>query len=267
MSLFKNTLAKQSFFKIIHVYGAFVNLRSLVKKHQESVFKEKAIQKLLDNEIDYYSCVNSGISSDEITKISGYIENILIENKETLINNLIESEKYYKKLKHQFKNDFSVELNNEMLMNLEEHIHFESIKKNESLKQNDAIGSYKEEIISFLNYSFGAGDRTQKIASNLFFRNIIDKYNITYNKEHIYSILNILEDEKKYKVTETDILVIRELIFNFLNHVTSNDMNNPDLFMINSDNKFNVDKVNVSKNIILKSIQKYKSLLSKLSNI
>lgn len=267
MSFFKNTLAKQSFFRILNAYGAFTNLRSLVKKHKESAFRDKAIQKLRDNETDYYSCVSSGISSKEIAEISKCIDNIAIENKELLTQKLIESEKYYKKLKHQFNNDFSVEFYNEMLMNLEEHIHFESIKKNESIKKHDTIALYKEEIISFLNYSFGAGDRTHKVSSNFFFYNIIKKYNIIYNKEHISSILDVLEDENKYKVTETDIFVIKELIFNFLNHVTYNDINNPNLFMINSHNKFNADKVNVSKDIILKSIQKYKSLLSKLSNI
>lgn len=267
MNIFQNALAQQSFFCIINAYGAFVNLRSLVKKIESSPSKEKAIRQLKSNETDYYSDYNNGISIDTINEISDHIDNIEIENKESLVQSLIESERYYKKLKHQFKNDFSPVLISEMEFLLEQHIEFLATKKKQELKEKDLIDSYKEEIISFLNYSFGAGNRTQKIAANQFFYSVLKKYDIAYDKVHIDSILNVLEDEKEYQVTKKDIVVIKELISNFINHVTESDINNPDLSLTNNDNKFNPEKVKIAKNIVIKSIQKYKSLLSKISNI
>lgn len=267
MILFKNMLAQQSFFSIINAYGAFINLRSLVKKIEPSPSKEKAIRELKSNEFDYYSEFNHGISIDSINEISEHIDNIEVENKESLIKSLIEAERYYKRLKHQFKNNFSSEINSEMEKLLEQHINFQATQKIAEIKEKDFIHSYKEEIISFLNYSFGAGNRTQKIAANQFFDSVLKKYDIDYDKVHIDSILNVLEDEKEYQVTKKDILVIKELISNFINHVTESDINNPDLFLTNNDNKFNPEKVKIAKNIVIKSIQKYKSLLSKISNI
>ncbi len=267
MSLFENILAKQSFFCIINAYGAFVNLRSLVKKIESSPSKEKALSKLIDSKIDHYSDSDYGISMDSINEISNNVENIEVEIKESLIKSLIEAEKYYKKLKLQFKKDFSPEIVSEMEKNLEQHIEFRATKKIQETKEKDFIHSYKEEIISFLNYSFGAGNRTQKIAANQFFYSVLKKYDIAYDKVHIDSILNVLENEKEYQVTKKDILVIKELISNFINHVTESDINNPDLSLTNNDNKFNPEKVKIAKNIVIKSIQKYKSLLSKISNI
>lgn len=267
MNIFQNVLAQQSFFCIINAYGAFVNLRSLVKKIESSPSKEKAIRELKCNEIDHYSESDYGISMDSINEISNNIENVEVEIKESLVKSLIEAEKYYKKLKHQFKNEFSPEINSEMEMLLEKHINFNATLKMEELKEKEFSNSYKEEIISFLNYSFGVTCRSHKIAANQFFSSVLKKYEIVYDRQHIYSILNVLEDEKKYQVTKKDIVVIKELISNFINHVTESDINNPDLFLTNNDNKLNPEKVKIAKSIVVKSTQKYKSLLSKLSNI
>lgn len=267
MNIFQNVLAQQSFFCIINAYGAFINLRSLVKKIESSPSKEKAISELRSNRIDHYSESDYGISMDSINEISNNIENVEVEIKESLVKSLIYAEKYYKKLKHQFKNDFSPEINSEMEILLEQHINFQATIKMKELKEKEFANSYKEEIISFLNYSFGAACRSHKIAANQFFGSILRKYNISYNKQHIDSILNVLEDEKKYQVAKKDIVVIKELISNFINHVTESDVNNPDLFLTNNDNKLNPEKVEIAKSIVIKSIQKYKSLLSKLSNI
>ncbi len=267
MNIFQNVLAQQSFFCIINAYGAFVNLKSLVKKIEPSPSKEKAISELISNKIDHYSDSDYGISRDTINEISNHVENIENEINESLIQSLIEAQKYYKKLKHQFKNNFSSQINSEMEFLLEQHIEFLATKKMQEIKEKDLIDSYKEEIISFLNYSFGAACRSHKIAANQFFCSILRKYNISYDKQHIDSILNVLEDEKKYQVTKKDIGVIKELISNFINHVTESDINNPDLFLTNNDNKLNPKKVEIAKGIVIKSIHKYKSLLSKLANI
>lgn len=269
MSLFQNTLAQQSLFSIINAYGSFVNLRSLVKKkqNQESIYKEKAISQLKLNETDYYSESEQGISENQISEISNHIHNIEKENIEFLVQELIIAEKHYKKLKHQFKNDFP-ELFEEMISILEQHIEFQSIKKNKTLINNDIINSFKQEIISFLNSSFGLWNKGQKVASNNFFSSILSKYDIQYNKEHINLIIkNINENEKKYQVNKNDILVLKELLFNFLNKVNEDDINNPDLFMDNINNKLNPKKSDTAKNIVHKSIEKYKSLLSKLATI
>lgn len=259
------TYALNSFLEIIQAYGAFLKERAIVKK----IIKDESINKTLSSELnynkkDYYSYeykeygTVSGLSDSSIQEIKKSISNIITEKKSNLTKNLISTEKYYKKLKHEFNNDFP-ELNELLTDKLKEYQEYMENKKRKTHQKNKMIEEMSPSFISFFHYQFGGSDGS-KIAYQDFSFKVNKKYNLTPNNiEDLHNRMDI-DDPKGIKtLSAKEIDVLFSILDKFIKNIKDSD------FLFEDDG--NPEKTKLKHDIVIKEYNRFKKLHSKYISI
>ncbi len=267
----------------------FYDFLEIIKAH--SIFKEKKAKakkeinndefvSMMKSAISYHKSdpyswesrefgISSGLSNYGAEDLTSKAEEHHKAFQEKLIQEKISSEKYYKKLKHQF-----IETHPEFKEQLELML-IDSGKASQKKNWDDnetrkKIKEIKESLISFLHYQF---HRTlgAKIAYQSFAREVNKKYNLETEE------INVLSD--KYdpdyhsknlpklisQISKDDMTIIIKALKGFIENVSPEDMANCERYVnpVSNGNITVEEKITIAESIIKKRYAKNKKLYEK----
>lgn len=279
INIAKNEKALTLFLQLIHSYGAFLKHREIVKSQNDNPEFSNLYRKLQSNAVDYYSWqarehgIADGLSEDEINEIMRSAREDVAEEKNSHVNNLVSSEKYYRKLKHVFIEQFP-ELKDEMQEALKNHIENMENKKREKNAAYVALMGLSDRYISFFWHCFDVGDGNNMAISS-FASFIFKKYQIEIDKEKNKVFENKLSKErhnvshavfkelKKLKFDE--IAYVNTILEALVNNATDEDIGNVEKYSFN----FSKDPVKrlIPLQIVKREMAKFKRLHDEYKNL
>lgn len=281
--LLLNSESLNDFLIIINAYGSFLKNREIVKDFDVDM-KERNIsikQMLSDYESDPYSSysrefgIDSGLSSHQRSEISNDILREFEKKKVKLTSQLISSEKFYKKLKHQFVEkypEFKVELHDLIKKHQES---FQSMKRRQHHNQQ-AVLELSDSFVSFFQKTFQKRSDKQHNYYD-FCQNILKRSGFDFNSTRFEAIRRFLsltkyssenERSKREILTVSDMFFISEIMSLLFDNLKEDDFESV-LGTIKSTETFeplNQEKI-VTHKIIFKNIEKYKILLSNFKKL
>ena len=260
---------------IINAYGAYLKEKETLKRFKEVVHhcKTSFLKELEFYGEDIYSweCrtygVTSGLSNDKIKDIVDFNEQTLISKINYFTKSLISSEKYYKKLKHQF-NKKHPEYKDTMSSILKEHQFYFQENKRKQYKSYSDLTFLSLRFISFFrcinninlgdNYLFNSFLHRLKHQNNNHFEKN-DYFDKTLVQKLDVTNLNFEQANKKTpkKLTIKEIDYIFSLLDTFVANVSINDV---DVLYPDSLNPNDVNYSNVKS--LKKKIIRFKKLHS-----
>ncbi len=287
--IFLNPTATQDFLLIISAYGGFLNLRKQVEtmdflksfellsnKYSHSRMPKTCYGNCHNYDDSFYSDYST-TENEDVLKLLKDTENTFSTIKQDYIQKLISTEKYYKKLKHQFKEKYpelSLELDN--LISL----HHQSYAHKKSVEQNVTQLSYR--FLGFANQAFyvshsGYGN---------FFKEMIAKYKIKYDEEILDQITDkisniydhfswkptrkeILSLKQKNNLTEQEIHFLAKILKKVITHTTFDDLHNTESYKnyFSEPSKiYDPEKLSICYSIVNKKFLKYAKLLEAYEN-
>lgn len=255
---------------VLNAYASFLKAREMVRSFKAETKDDSLIIKELvkNEEKDYYSPsygeygVTSGIAQGTVLKINKTVDEVFNSQFMKLVESKVSSEKYYKKLKHQFVEKYP-NLKEEMesyLLAHREHLH-STMMKNHQAKVK--IINLSERFIAFLQISSGSADGAH-LAYYPFFKEMLDKYNKDYDKERFstlsdkYDPYGRRKSDSKWRMEIFDIMFLDDLIESVLMKVTEDDIDGSKY--VNMDNENAEEKVEIAENILRQKIQRFKNL-------
>lgn len=284
-----NPAATQDFLLIISAYGGFLNLRKQVEtmdfsKHHYLLSEKYRYSRMprtcygsCNYDEDSYYSDSSTVENEDVLKLLEDTENTFSTIKQDYIQKLISTEKYYKKLKHQFKEKYpelSLELDN--LISL----HHQSYAHKKSVEQNVTQLSYR--FLGFANQAFcvshsGYGN---------FLKEMLLKYKIKYDEKvldqitdkiyDIYDHINkkttrkeIINLKQKNNLTEQEIHFLAKILKSVVSHTTFDDLHNTESYKnyFSEPSKiYDPEKLSICYSIVNKKFLKYAKLLEAYEN-
>lgn len=282
-SILSNHNATQDFLLIIAAYGGFLALRDQQKKMDFS-------RHLEDLNTKYYHCTmpitgwhydestyDSFVPNSDVRGLLSDIDKKFETIKEEFIQKLISSEKYYRKLKHQFKEKYP-ELSNDLDLLISQH--HKSYANKKCAEQKITQLSYR--FLGFANQAFyvshsGYGN---------FFKAIIRKYNINVDEKNIDKITDKIENiyenfgrrpsykkiaelKAKNALTEQEIHFLAKILKQVIDVVSFDDLHNVESYkkyLADPANAYNPEKIAVCYAIVNKKFRKYTNLLVAYEN-
>lgn len=213
---------------VVNAYGAFLKEREVVKRFNE---KQKSsvlsINKEVKNNVkDYYDDYSSGLSANAALELTQSVDAEFAEIKEEMKESLIATEKYYKKLKHQFKEKYP--LAEDMLEEtLEEHRKTLQKHKKEMYNNNEYILNLSSSFVSFLRKSSGMADGAH-IALYSFYRKKHEDIANNYDKQVWDGLVAKYEDlglvPEKTRLTRKEIDFLGSVLNKMINVVSEEDL-------------------------------------------
>jgi len=268
--------AMNDFLIIINAYGAFLKQREIVKAFEPNQKNSKNFnQELASHEYDPYdwdareSGASNGLSSYAISNLKNSFNKAFDSKKEELTESLISSEKYYKRLKHEFLEKYP-DLKEAFAFTLKEHQeHLQNIKRQRYQLHKEVIGM-SDRFLSFFKRASGSGDGL-KLAYTRFFRVISKEYNIQYDEKEFERLEDKIDHPKSKKIVldETEICFIVDILKQYLNVVTKADLKNGAKYINNipNGNMSPEDKIALAEQIITKQHKRDQRLLSEYLSI
>lgn len=271
--------AMNDFLLVINAYGAFLKQRELVKtentKRSESL--NKVYKKLNEYKTDVYSYAyrefgsDSGLSPSELDEIQNHIHSLNEKDKQSSVDSLISTEKYYKKLKHQFIAKYP-ELKSSFENSLKSHQEYLNEHKRTQYQNHNEILSLSDSFIAFFDYHFPTGNGTH-LATSHFFLSMNKKYNLVFDKKEADRLTDYLDTEinKDRTLNIKDIDFIADLIEKWLSVIKDEDIENTDNYLSTHKNSCELEvyeeKKSVAKSIIIKDIERFTKLLNKYKEL
>ena len=255
--LIENTQAFMAFTQIIHVYGAFLKERELVKNFNPESKLSPLRTKYSNSEIyrpEWDSCVQN---EDAIGCLKDTVAAFNLQ-KEEMSKHLVTTEKYFKKLKHQFSENYP-ELANEMKTMLAEHQQYMENEKRQKHKAYDEVISLSKRFIAFFNYSFGTGDGEQ-MAYRAFSHQMLKKYMVSFDEKHYEALFSLLDTGGYKKKVPTvlslhDIDYIASILKSIVSNVSKEDLEDMNHIVSKAENAA------VARKIIAKQFIRFSKLL------
>ena len=269
----KETLTEDAtlcFYEIISAHSAYVKERELTKKENKSEELKKIVRRNLsmhrcDEYSSSYSFCLSGSTIDEFeSAVFNRVE--LEKNKRT--ENLISTEKYYKKLKHIFREKFPEEV---LLFEKELKRHKENLenKKRKNYQKEKQLIALSPSFIRYFQMNFNCCSATnssyEKFLHNNPYRESID----SKTQERLYRKLAYVENNEL--LTLKDIALLASDLKDFISKHSKTDINtsNVDGYIINTDVNEDVlnDKRIITASTINKTIKRFNTLHLKYEEI
>ena len=264
------------FFEIINAYGAYIRERDFVKKEN----KQNKISTVLSQELSLYlydryeKYASNTITESTKLDIEAKIKTILEDEKSVRVKNLISTQKYYKKLKHKFKENYP-SLDEIFDLELSNHQSYMENKKRVAYHKHNEILALSSRFIAFFNYHFDGG-KAQRIAYKAFANNILNRTDyLGLSNVEIQSLHDNLGTWKNYannyKLTLSEIELLAKALKIFVDSINEGDTQNIERYIINVDdgNISLENKKEIALSIIVKNIERFTELLSvyeKVSN-
>lgn len=268
LNISKNKESLNLFLQIINTYGMFLKHREIVKSINENLSFNKLNSELMCHSSDPYSWQAreygfvSGLTVSNIEEIKEAAVSDIAEENKKIVLSLISTEKYYKKLKHQFVDKFP-ELKEEMESELKAHINYVENKKRLKNATLNKIISLSERFIAFYQYSFESGNGLH-LAYSSFTDYILRKYNIEIEKEYLERVI-----DKKYsfhnnsnackeKMSLNEIEFLNSILENLINVIKEKDIEEIENYVDSA--KKDKEKKEISLNIVKTEFKRFKKL-------
>jgi len=265
------------FFEVINAYGAYIRERDVVRQTNKKDTIPSALSRELSlHTVDTYSWQyrehgsDDGISESAKCDIEKKVNDILKEEKELRTKNLISTQKYYKKLKHEFKE------NNPALIEMfdialgDHQSYMENKKRIAYHKHNDILG-LSPRFIAFFNYNFNGGDSC-RIAYNSFAKFLRKRTsNLGMEDDQIKSLHDKLGTDSNrisnYKLTFDDIELLAITLKTFVSSINERDTQNIERYINNiEDGNMPIEeKKAIALSIINKNIERFSDILSAMN--
>lgn len=236
MTILIPNYAMIDFMEIINAYGGFLSLRKSVKDFQINKFAVSAFRTSLESYADDpYSWqarelgVKTGFDESEIDELTEKFKSGMYRQKSVLTNEMIDAEKFFKSLKHQFIRKYP-ELKDELVESL--------LVYNESRVAKLEAHNRKEDQLIKLSVRFtgmlrrhGYSEDVSSVAYNSLRISVEsrfnDRRNDKYNFEHIWNkIAAMKRTNKPIVLDKKEIMHIAEYLEKFVSHVTDEDIEN-----------------------------------------
>lgn len=280
-----NPAATQDFLLIISAYGGFLHLRKQVEtmdfsKHYDLLFNRycgSTISRTCYCTDEYSFYRDSSVENEDVLKLLDDTQKTFSTIKEEYIQKLISSEKYYKKLKHQFKEKYP-ELSSDLDTLIFQH------------QQCYATKSSVEQKVTQLSYRF-LGFAHKAFYSNnsgyyRFFNHMLVKYKIKYDEKILEQITNKIEKiydhfswkpshkeisnlKQKNNLNEQEVHFLARLLKQVHESVSFEDLHNIESYenYVESPNKsYNPEKFSVCYSVVNHNFKKYGNLLIAYQN-
>lgn len=214
LNLFSNQKAFILFTQIIHAYGAFHSKKSSFKNFDNITSIQDEIKKIINYEKkdDYCEWSDVGLTDSTIRDMNSSVHILFSEYKEHELQKLISSEKYYKKLKHEFKRLYP-DLHSEMIDLLNQHIHHINEETKKSINRKQKIKKFSSRFNSFIGKAFGLSEGDHLICTNFFKQLVLDN-EISFSKIHLSDISSRFKNNGS--LNETDISFLYSLLLKVL---------------------------------------------------
>lgn len=262
------------FFEIVNAYGAYMREKNVVKQENKKNNISLTLRNQLSmNSVDIYSYSyrelgnSDGLSNSASIEIQGTIEKILEEEKKNRTKNLISTQKYYKKLKHEFK------INNPALIDifdlaLSEHQSYMENKKRAANNKHNEIIKMSARFVAFFNYNFNGGDAF-RVSYNLFAKSLKNRtgdFGISHAEEELFhkklgTYSSFVTD---YKLNISEIELLASALKIFVNSINDSDTQDIERYIENKDvdDTSLAEKKVIVKKIIDKNIKRFNQLHS-----
>ena len=266
------TFAMSEFLEIINAYGSFIKEREIVKNFNKDNYLNQTINNEVEDLIeDFWTFrehgISSGISESKATNLVNTVDNTISLEKDRLVKNMISSQKYYKKLKHKFKEMYP-DLIETFEKNMSEHQTYMETKKREQHQKFNSIVAFSSRFVAFFNYNFQGG-LGAKIAYNAFAKSICKKTNnLTLTNKEINEFHNNFG--RSFNKTSAYVLTISEIerlfmaLDCFVKNVTDEDLECLENYITNTEdeNLSLEDKKQIAGSIISKNVKRFRKLHS-----
>lgn len=177
---------------IVNVYGSFLKERELLKQFKDSI---KDMSKSAASNLDLYADdpyswesreygVSSGLSKSQMTDILNDFERSITSEYCKRVESRISTEKYYKKLKHQF-NDKYPEHKDELAKIIKEH---QVVFENNRRQQYKALQDLLKHSLSFISFFRHIASITSgnKMIFDEAFSQLKREYGLQFDKDEKY---------------------------------------------------------------------------------
>lgn len=212
---------------IVNNYGAFLRERELLKQFKNSIsgLTQSAASNLSFYEDDPYSWesrefgVTTGLTSSEMKNIKSDFERSLTNEYQRKVKSRISSEKYYKKLKHQF-NEKHPEYKDELAKIIKEH---QVVFENNRRQQHKVLQDLLQHSLSFISFfrhiaSITSGD---KMIFDEAFSQLKRDYDLQFDKDEQYKSYVKLFDVSDYSNSKALELTPKQLKLEHVDYIAT----------------------------------------------